>query len=269
MAALERLRRQTGDGVTVRLNDTVTQTLDTDTLSGGAICYINRPGGQRPSEKKNEKLRRGGLSFGVSDTMPPASAYVRHLRLMTAYNTWAWERLFASVRAMPADQWTRPVGVFCGSLRGTVHHVLFADWLWSSRLGHPVAGIDLHQLVPLWAASDPGTAWTRAGDGLLPGVPALHTLAATQLAVAQQCERWEGVAAALTDAHADGMMSYTSTDQRVMTKHRGAALSHVFNHATHHRGQASAAVTLLGFPAPEMDLTYFLDEHPHAASSSL
>jgi len=37
-----------------------------------------------------------------------------------------------------------------------------------------------------------------------------------------------------------------------------AALAHVFNHSTHHRGQITAALTAMGQPAPELDMVYML-----------
>ena len=37
-----------------------------------------------------------------------------------------------------------------------------------------------------------------------------------------------------------------------------ATLAHVFNHATHHRGQITAALTALGHDGPVLDLVYFL-----------
>jgi uncharacterized damage-inducible protein DinB len=37
-------------------------------------------------------------------------------------------------------------------------------------------------------------------------------------------------------------------------------LAHVFNHQTHHRGQAHTLLTQLGREAPELDLIYFLRE---------
>jgi uncharacterized damage-inducible protein DinB len=39
-----------------------------------------------------------------------------------------------------------------------------------------------------------------------------------------------------------------------------ATLAHVFNHGTHHRGQASAGLTVLGQEAPVMDLLWMLRE---------
>ncbi len=38
------------------------------------------------------------------------------------------------------------------------------------------------------------------------------------------------------------------------------ALSHLFNHQTHHRGQAHAILTSLGKKAPELDLLYYQRE---------
>jgi uncharacterized damage-inducible protein DinB len=37
-------------------------------------------------------------------------------------------------------------------------------------------------------------------------------------------------------------------------------MTHVFNHGTHHRGQITAAMTILGHKCPELDLFYMLLE---------
>lgn len=37
-------------------------------------------------------------------------------------------------------------------------------------------------------------------------------------------------------------------------------LAHVFNHATHHRGQNSAALTHMGHACPELDMAYSLQQ---------
>ncbi len=35
-------------------------------------------------------------------------------------------------------------------------------------------------------------------------------------------------------------------------------LGHVFDHATHHRGQITAAITAMGYPCPEIDWVWML-----------
>jgi uncharacterized damage-inducible protein DinB len=45
-----------------------------------------------------------------------------------------------------------------------------------------------------------------------------------------------------------------------------ATITHVFNHATHHRGQATAALTRYGYPCPELNLIYFVRERKEPAA---
>jgi uncharacterized damage-inducible protein DinB len=41
-----------------------------------------------------------------------------------------------------------------------------------------------------------------------------------------------------------------------------AALLHVFNHATHHRGQITAAISMLGFEYQSLDLPLLIFSEP-------
>ena len=43
-----------------------------------------------------------------------------------------------------------------------------------------------------------------------------------------------------------------------------AALGHVFNHGTHHRGQISAAITAMGHAGPEIDGVWMLQAEARA-----
>ena len=43
-------------------------------------------------------------------------------------------------------------------------------------------------------------------------------------------------------------------------------LGHVFNHATHHRGQITAAITAMGYPCPEIDMVWMLQEESRAGA---
>jgi uncharacterized damage-inducible protein DinB len=44
---------------------------------------------------------------------------------------------------------------------------------------------------------------------------------------------------------------------RTVSQRLAPALDHVFNHQTHHRGQAHAILTILGRPSVPLDLTQF------------
>ena len=56
-------------------------------------------------------------------------------------------------------------------------------------------------------------------------------------------------------------MSTVALPQPV-TMQLGTALSHMFNHQTHHRGQAHGILTQLTGEAPPMDLIYYALENP-------
>ena len=63
----------------------------------------------------------------------------------------------------------------------------------------------------------------------------------------------------LSDADIAGRFTYTSiSDMRTISQRLEPALSHLFNHQTHHRGQAHAILTGLGKRAPVLDLIAFL-----------
>ena len=53
-------------------------------------------------------------------------------------------------------------------------------------------------------------------------------------------------------------MSYTTTRGTAAVLPFAATLAHVFNHATHHRGQITAAITAMGHPCPALDLVTLL-----------
>ena len=55
------------------------------------------------------------------------------IRTLFAYDRWANERVFESVAHLPTAEFIRDLGTSHGSLRGTLVHVLWADWIWLQR----------------------------------------------------------------------------------------------------------------------------------------
>jgi uncharacterized damage-inducible protein DinB len=62
----------------------------------------------------------------------------------------------------------------------------------------------------------------------------------------------------LSEKALEGRFTYTAvTDMRTISQRLAPALSHVFNHQTHHRGQVHTILTALGKPSVGLDLVYF------------
>jgi len=165
-----------------------------------------------------------------------------HLALMARYHDWAYRRLFEVIERVGEDDYRRDLGLFFTSIHGSLNHLLVADRLWYTRFtAAPVPALRLNQEL------ETGRAALR--EALLDGARA-----------------WSAFIDELTPATLDGMLSYRNTKGIAVSVPFGPTLAHVFNHATHHRGQVSTALTQLGMPAPEMDLVYYLVERQKSAA---
>ena len=163
-----------------------------------------------------------------------------HLLMLAAYNRWANRRLYAAAAALADDQYRRDVGVYFKSVHGTLNHLLTADRIWMHRLQ--------------------GTGeQPRALDVIL-----FEDLAALAAARAIEDERIMGFVAALTAAALDAQCEYRTLNGTPQRQPVREILAHLFNHQTHHRGHAHAALTRLGIPEPpSLDLLIMQRELAH------
>jgi uncharacterized damage-inducible protein DinB len=72
--------------------------------------------------------------------------------------------------------------------------------------------------------------------------------------------RWSPWLATLDASRFEGELVYTRNNGEAVRIPFAPALGHAFNHATHHRGQLSAALTAMGRPGPELDWVYLLQQ---------
>ena len=149
-----------------------------------------------------------------------------HFRELADYNCWANRRLYADAASLSPADWQRHVGIFFGSLHGTLNHLLLADRIWMRRL----TGIGEHP---------------DRLDAILYDDPA-------ELALAREAEdaRILGFTDGLDETALEDAIAYTTTAGRPHRQKRSDILAHLFNHQTHHRGQAHAALTILGISEP-------------------
>ena len=163
------------------------------------------------------------------------------LLCMARYNHWATRRLLPAVDALPEADYRRDAGLFFKSVHGTLNHLLVAEHLlWFRRFAE-----DTTAPPALDAEVEPDRA--RLREHLLKGA-----LAWLPLLELWPVERLQGA------------LSYRRLDGEAVTLPFATTLMHVFNHATHHRGQISAALTAMGRPAPALDLVAMLQEEARA-----
>ena len=149
-----------------------------------------------------------------------------HLRSMAAYNRWANRRLYAAAAALPDDEYRRPAGAYFGSLHGTLNHLLVTDRLWMRRM------------------TGTGDAPNRLDATLFERLEELRE------AREREDERIINHVDGLSAADLEADFEYATTKGKPQRQPRWEALTHLFNHHTHHRGQAHAILTRLGVAEP-------------------
>jgi uncharacterized damage-inducible protein DinB len=158
----------------------------------------------------------------------------RHFLMMARYNEWANGRLYEAAADLSDEEFRRDVGAFFRSMQGTLNHLLAADRIWMKRF------------------SGEGEAPSSLDAILYPAFPAL------KLAREAEDKRIVEWVEESSEEKLAGRFSYmTVTDMRTISQNLAPALHHVFNHQTHHRGQAHMILTVLGRPSVPLDLIYF------------
>jgi uncharacterized damage-inducible protein DinB len=158
-----------------------------------------------------------------------------HFQALARYHAWATGRLLEHVEQLSEADYRKDAGLFFRSVHGTCNHLLLAEHsLWFPRFSGGVSN-----KVALDSELEPDRAALR--DRLLAAVP-----------------RWQALIASFDDARLAGMLDYMTSKGIAQSLPFAATLGHVFNHATHHRGQITAAITAMGYPCPEIDWVWML-----------
>jgi uncharacterized damage-inducible protein DinB len=157
-----------------------------------------------------------------------------HFEMFAAYNRWANETVYAAAGALTPDEYLSDRGAFFGSMMGTLNHLLCADRIWMRRF---------------------------TGAGNAPG--ALNTILFAEFPALEAARRAEDAriadwVASVPEETFGRNFTYTPiTNPQPVTQRLSSALSHFFNHQTHHRGQCHMILTSLGKPSLSLDLVLF------------
>ncbi len=144
-------------------------------------------------------------------------------RAMAAYNRWMNERLYAVCAELTDQERKRDRRVFFGSIHGVLNHLLLADRIWLGRFeDRPYPARSLDQEVH--AEFDALTAARAETD--------------------RNILDW---ASGLDQTRLESTLHYVSmVDPAPRSCPLWIAVTHCFNHQTHHRGQLTALLAQCG-----------------------
>ncbi len=156
-----------------------------------------------------------------------------YCQLLARYGGWMNQRLVAAVATMSDDERKRDRGAFFGSIHRTLNHLVWADSIWLSRFtgtsyAQPAYGADLFDDF-----ADLAIAREAADTTLLD---------------------W---AARVDPSWLGSTLEYrAASDGRLRQLPAWIAAAHLFNHATHHRGQLTTLVKQAGVDPGVTDLPF-------------
>lgn len=160
-----------------------------------------------------------------------------HFQRMARYNRWANARLYDAAAKLPDALYRKDIGLFFKSVHGTLNHLVVTDRIW------------MHRLDGL------GESPTRLNAILFEDFGALRE------ARQAEDERIIGFVDGLSGSDLEAMRDYKTTKGVPHRDPLRGILAHLFNHQTHHRGQAHTGLSqLTGAEPPPLDLLVMMRE---------
>ena len=155
---------------------------------------------------------------------------LNHFRMLARYNRIANERLYECCAKLDDTEYRRQRPGSFGSIHGLLNHLLLGDQIWMARF------------------EGNGRSTPFLATILFDRFPALRSARETQDA---QIESFFG---ALDASFLDRVLCYTNHKNRECRETAPVAVSHFFNHQTHHRGQVHVMLSQTPVQPPSLDL---------------
>jgi uncharacterized damage-inducible protein DinB len=162
------------------------------------------------------------------------STHLRQFRLMSQYNTLMNDRFYRVVGTLSVEERERDLGIFFRSIHGTLNHILLADRIWMSRFAtctaHKFSSLADAKLIFEFES----LRQILYGD--------FDELQRERSSTDKSIEQW---IQELTPEILSTPLHYTNTSGIERSHELWFAMTHFFNHQTHHRGQVSALLNQL------------------------
>jgi uncharacterized damage-inducible protein DinB len=154
------------------------------------------------------------------------------MRKLFAFNSWAWQRVFASVEKLNDQDYHAPRQLFEGTIHGTLVHCLSAESIWLARC----EGVSPDSLL------DPQeySGFTAVRENWRP-----------------VAANWARYVQGLSDAQCAQVIEYRNTRGNGFSLQLVDILQHVVNHATEHRSQLTPILYHLEVPTQPLDYMRF------------
>lgn len=152
------------------------------------------------------------------------------LQRLLDYTVWANRRVVRAAATLPLEAFRRDLGSSHGGVRGTLTHMLWAEWLWLERF-----------------------------KGVSPGGPRMDESEFKDVVALR--ERWRALErhrdswfASLPSSAGRETIRYRTTEGKPYEAPLWQLVQHVANHATYHRGQVVGFLRQLGARPVATDL---------------
>ncbi|MEM1391647.1 MAG: DinB family protein [Pseudomonadota bacterium] len=155
---------------------------------------------------------------------------------MARYNAWQNRSLYSAADTLSDEARRADKGAFFGSLHNTLAHILWADRVWLHRF---------NQTPPVSPTTDQGQS---------PDYANWEQLKLDRIAFDQTIQNW---ANELNEDWLNSDFTWSNiAGTRTATRPAWQLVTHLFNHQTHHRGQAHALLTAAGAKPEDTDFFF-------------
>lgn len=165
--------------------------------------------------------------------------FIENYRFLARYNRWINQRLYAACDVLGDEERKRERGAFFGSIHRTLNHLVVADQIWLLRFAQ--------------CGSDHGVVFDCLNAAVLDLAPGsqLDTVAFDDwLALRGKREQLDGAieqwAEDMPPDYPQFTMRYSNSKGVPRAHPAWQAMTHFFNHQTHHRAQAGTLLTQAG-----------------------
>ncbi len=155
------------------------------------------------------------------------------IHLLYDYHYWRSARVLKACEALTPSQWDQSLEPSWGSVHSLLAHMVAAEKIWLGRW----KGVSARSLMPAEAVpalADVGLAW--------------KDLEKEMRTFIDGCD----------ESRLAANVTYTNTKGRTFSFPLWELMLHVVDHATHHRGELVAMLTMLKIPHPEDGLNTYL-----------